>query len=184
MTMPRHGNNTRFAIHVSGACPPCDDLYVQFRAVVLAPIGAGPVWDRDATAMKSDDDDDPWAQCRPNMDTTAAGVPGWRGYKLAWDISTNGFGSESRENLSGLWTISPSNATDTLYPPSSKACLKRGQGTRRCGGGTRPAASSSSATCRATCKWSSRAWLEPWRRASGVWLSSTMSHLGLFGTNI
>ena len=70
------------------------------------------VWDE--TAMKGDDD--PWAQCRPNMDTTAAGVPGWRGYKLAWGVSTNGFGSESRENLSGLWTISPSNTTDTLYP--------------------------------------------------------------------
>jgi hypothetical protein len=69
--------------------------------------------------------DDPWAQCLPNMDTTAAGVPGWRGYKLAWSISTNGFGSESRENLSGLWTISPSNTTDTLYPTKP---TKRGKG--------------------------------------------------------
>ena len=52
MTMPArvhgHGNrngknNTRFAIHVSAACPPCDDMHVQFREVALAPIGAGPV---------------------------------------------------------------------------------------------------------------------------------------------
>ena len=61
------------------------------------------------------------------MDTAAAmGVPGWRGFKLAWGISTNGFGSESRENLSGLWSISPANFTDTLYPTKPKS--RRGPG--------------------------------------------------------
>jgi hypothetical protein len=63
--------------------------------------------------MKNDDFP---AQCQPNLDTAAAEVPGWRGYKLAWGISTNGFCSQSRENLSGLWSITPPNTTDTLYP--------------------------------------------------------------------
>eukprot|EP01052_Picozoa_sp_SAG31_P059014 SAG31_NODE_18352_length_639_cov_0.974074_1_plen_159_part_10 len=54
------------------------------------------------TLVKTDDFP---AQCQPNLDT--GGLPGWRGYKLAWGISTNGFGAHSRETLSGLWSITP-----------------------------------------------------------------------------
>eukprot|EP01051_Picozoa_sp_SAG22_P005508 SAG22_NODE_329_length_12249_cov_27.341646_3_plen_1098_part_00 len=67
--------------------------------------------------VKTDDEStpkDPWPMCRPNVDSH--GVPGWRGYKLAWGISPSGFGAESREDLHRFWSITPPNNTDTLYP--------------------------------------------------------------------